>query len=386
MKFLVLLSLCLLATQAYAGVHKINLKRMESARRTLQSMSASRQKIAARWEGDLPHEKITNYMDAQYFGDIEIGTPAQSFKVIFDTGSSNLWVPSKKCGLFNIACRTHNKYDSKKSSTYQEDGSKFEIRYGTGAMEGFVSGDKVCVAGACVKNQKFAEATKEPGIAFIAAKFDGILGMGFNTISVNHLPTVFDNMVSQNVVDSAVFSFWLNRNPEDSNGGQLVLGGIDDSLYTGAIDYIPVTRKGYWQVHMEGMTVGDDSTMACKGGCEAVMDTGTSLIAGPKEAVDAINRAIGAKIIPITGEAMIECSKIPELPTISFKFNGKTYELTGEEYVLKVTQGPVTQCISGFMGLKTPGGLFILGDVFLGKYYNIYDVENSRVGLATATK
>merc|ERR1712038_958921 len=369
MRFLVLAALCLLATQAHAGVQKINLRRMDSARKTLKSLEVSRQNTIARWEGSLPHEKITNYMDAQYYGEIEIGTPGQKFNVIF-----------------NIACRTHNKYDSTKSSSYVADGSAFSIAYGTGAMKGFVSGDKVCVAGTCVSEQKFAEATKEPGLAFIAAKFDGILGMGFSTISVNHLPTVFDNMVDQKAVDSPVFSFWLNRNPEDSNGGQLVLGGVDDSLYTGEINYLPLSKKAYWQVSMDGMTVGGDSRMACSGGCEVVMDTGTSLIVGPKAQINAINKAIGAKIIPITGEGIVDCAKISELPTIEFELGGKKYPLTGEDYILKVTQGAMTQCLSGFAGMNTPNGLMILGDVFLGKYYSVYDVANSQVGLATATK
>jgi len=252
-------------------------------------------------------------------------------------------------------------------------------------MKGFVSGDKVCVAGtACVKNQKFAEATKEPGLAFVAAKFDGILGMGFSTISINHLPTVFDTMVAQGVVEDSVFSFWLNRNPDDSNGGQLVLGGVDDSLYTGEINYLPITREGYWQVKMDGMTVGGDSSMACVGGCQAVLDTGTSLIVGPKAQMEAINKAIGAKIIPITGQAIIDCDKLSELPVISFNLGGKKYDLTGEEYVLKVSQAGQTECLSGFAPLNTPDGLIILGDVFLGKFYSIYDVGNSRAGLATA--
>lgn len=80
---------------------------------------------------------LTNYMDAQYYGTIEIGNPPQEFSVIFDTGSSNTWVPSKKC--HSLACYLHNRYDSSESETYEQDSRAFAIRYGSGAVEGFIS-------------------------------------------------------------------------------------------------------------------------------------------------------------------------------------------------------------------------------------------------------
>lgn len=247
---------------------------------------------------------LKNYMDAQYFGEIGIGSPPQIFTVIFDTGSSNIWVPSSKC-YFSLPCYFHAKYKAGKSSTYTKKGNRCSISYGSGTISGFFSQDNVQVGELIVKDQVFIEATREGSLTFLLAKFDGIVGLGFPEISVGKVPPIWSSMVDQNLLDKKVFSFWLNRNADDSNGGELVFGGSDPKHYKGNHTYVPVSRQGYWQFDMGDFLVGGKSTGYCTGGCAAIVDSGTSLLGAPTTVVAQINHAIGAE-----GIVSMECKQI----------------------------------------------------------------------------
>ncbi|KAK4386711.1 Aspartic proteinase A1 [Sesamum angolense] len=241
---------------------------------------------------------LENYMDAQYYGEIGIGTPPQKFTVIFDTGSSNLWVPSSKC-YFSLPCYVHSKYRSSQSRTYKMNGKSAAIQYGTGSISGFLVG--------ITSRLEFIEATSEPGVTFLVAKFDGILGLGFQEISVGNATPVWYNMVKQGLVKEPVFSFWLNRNENEEEGGELVFGGVDPHHYKGQHTYVPVTQKGYWQFEMGDVLIDGKKTGHCSSRCSAIADSGTSLIAGPTTVIAMINQAIGA-----SGVVSQECKSVVE--------------------------------------------------------------------------
>ncbi|CAJ2631784.1 unnamed protein product [Trifolium pratense] len=264
-----------------------------------QHLRSGRPMMGALSNGE-PIVPLKDYMNAQYFGEIGIGTPPQTFTVIFDTGSSNLWVPSSKC-YFSLACYTHNWYKAKKSHTYNKNGTSCKISYGTGSISGFFSQDNIKVGSSIVKNQDFIEATREGSLTFLAGKFDGIFGLGFQEISVGRALPVWYNMVEQHLVSEKVFSFWLNGNPNAKKGGELVFGGVDPKHFKGNHTYVPVTEKGYWQIEMGDFFIGGSST----GGCAAIVDSGTSLLAGPTAVVTEINHAIGAE-----GVLSVECKEV----------------------------------------------------------------------------
>jgi len=118
-----------------------------------------------------------------------------------------------------------------------------------------------------------------------------------------------------------------------------------------------------------------------------IADSGTSLITGPKAEIDALNEMLGG-IPVIAGEYAINCTKIPDLPPLIFNVAGSQLVLEGKDYVLDVEDG-TNVCILGFIGFDIPppaGPLWILGDVFIGKFYSIFDFGNDRIGFAQATK
>ncbi|KAK3896347.1 vacuolar protease, partial [Staphylotrichum tortipilum] len=309
----------------------------------------------------------------QYFSEITIGNPPQSFKVALDTSSSNLWVPSIQCD--SIACFLHSKYNSSASSTYKSNGTSIEIRYISSILHGFVSQDTVTIGDITIKGQDFAEATSEPGPGFGFVRYDGILGLGYDTISVNRIIPPFYKMVEQKLVDEPVFAFYLDGPNGES---EVVFGGVDKDKYEGKITTIPLRRRAYWEVDFESISYDNDTAGIKNTG--AILDTSTSFITLPISLAEMVNAQLGAKKGFGGSQYFIDCSKRPSLKDITLNLAGYDFPLSPYDYILEASG----RCFSAFMGVEFAKPLAILGDTFLRRYYSIYDAGANTVGLAQA--
>ncbi|XP_075568406.1 LOW QUALITY PROTEIN: pepsin A-like [Pelecanus crispus] len=318
-------------------------------------------------------EPMTNFLDNSYFGTISIGTPTQEFTVIFDTGSSNLWVPSVYCS--SPGCRDHRRFNPAESSTFVGTNESLYIAYGTGSMTGVLGYDNVKVADIKVIDQIFGLAETEPGNFFYYCLFDGILGLAFPSIASSGATPVFDNMMSEGLVAKDLFSVYLSK--DEQKGSFVLFGAVDNAYTTNGIHWIPLSAETYWQITMDSVSIGGEP-VACSNGCQAIVDTGTSLLAVPNGALNAILGALG---VSVGSNGQISCSAISSLPDVVFNIHGNAFAVPPRAYVIEMDGS----CMLGFQGMNAPteaGELWILGDVFIREYYVIFDRANNMVGLS----
>ncbi|XP_030078160.1 pepsin A [Microcaecilia unicolor] len=317
---------------------------------------------------------LVNHLDIDYFGMIQIGTPPQDFTVIFDTGSTELWVPSTYC--HNSACLKHRRFDPNQSSTFQPTNQKIAVHYGTGAMTAVLGRDVVQVGSVTVTNQVFGLSETEDQFLY-HVPYDGILGLAYPKHSSNQPTPVFDNMWNEGLLSQDLFSFYLS--PDDEDGSVVIFGGIDSSYYTGSLSWVPVSVERKWQITIDSISI-NGQVVACSGGCQAIVDTGTTLIDGPPADINNIESYIGGTP-DSDGEFFIDCNSTSSLPEIVFQLNGIQFPLSASSYVSQYTN----YCKSGFHGRSlhnTSGYTWVLGGVFLREYFAVFDRGNNQVGFA----
>ncbi|XP_066109043.1 gastricsin [Saccopteryx bilineata] len=388
MKWMVVALLCLQLLEA--KVVKVPLKKFKSIRETMKEkglledfLRTHKYDPAQKYRfGDfsVAYEPMA-YMDAAYFGEISIGTPPQNFLVLFDTGSSNLWVPSVYCQ--SQACTGHRRFNPGQSSTYSTNGQTFSLQYGSGSLTGLFGYDTLTVQSIQVPNQEFGLSENEPGTNFVYAQFDGIMGMGYPALAEGGATTALQGLLQEGALTSPVFSFYLSNQQGSQNGGAVVLGGVDNSLYQGQIYWAPVTQELYWQIGVEEFLIGGQASGWCSQGCQAIVDTGTSLLTVPQQYMSALLQATGAQEDQY-GQFVVNCNYIQNLPTFTFIINGVQFPLPPSSYILNNNGYCTVGVEPTYLPSQNGQPLWILGDVFLRAYYSVYDMGNNRVGFATA--
>lgn len=327
-----------------------------------------------------PFAPITDYLNMQYLGPVSIGSPAQDFTVVYDTGSSNLWVEASTCS--GNGCNAPQKFDTSASSTWKSSDEPLSIQYGSGSIDGSEGTDTVTFANLTVANQGVGVITSATGMS---GPMDGILGLAFKSIAQDGALPVVPHLYQQGLISKEVFGVFLGNDTK----GEITLGGVDQARFSGEINYVQLSAEEWFLFNLDSSSVnGQTLPKGSFGSMAAIADTGTSLLVMPAATFTAFRKQVPAATY--NGQAglyTVPCNAVEGLPDLVFVIGGNTFTLTGDDYIVRLADGPGnTLCAVGIMSMQSSpfGPQFILGDVFLRKYYSVFDMANGRVGFAKA--
>ncbi|KAJ2467544.1 aspartic proteinase precursor, partial [Coemansia sp. RSA 2320] len=185
-----------------------------------------------------------------------LGTPPQKFSVVFDTGSSDFWIPSVDCD--STACEAHSRFNSTASSSYITSHLPFSLNYGTGGLIGQVGADTLLVGNVSTPGMHVGLAT-HMGRFFRTTQFDGVFGLGFPKLSRLQADPPLYTMVQAGLLEKPVFSVWVREGKNGQHaGGEVVLGGVNAKRFEGPVCTIPIVRKMYWEVELNGLLINEN--------------------------------------------------------------------------------------------------------------------------------
>ncbi|CCL99647.1 uncharacterized protein FIBRA_01667 [Fibroporia radiculosa] len=352
---------------------------------------------------DMSMPLINQGYDMAYIGTVSVGSPPQTFQIVMDTGSSDLWLASTSCASCPLDTPGYN---LSASSTYKNttiasltsiSTNEISIQYNGGVVLGALASDTVSMAGFTVDPQTFLVANAVSGNV-LSPNVSGIMGLAFQGLSATDAVPFWQALVNNGQLSSPEMAFYLTRvidNPnatENMPGGVFTLGGTNSSLYTGDVEYITLADSSaltFWLLTVQNVTIqGSPIKISTGNAATASIDTGTSLIGAPQDAVEAIykmvpgSRALGGNY---TGFYSFPCST---LVNVSVSFGGQLWPISPED----MNWGPIgqteTQCMGGIFSLDvvspsaTGGPDWIFGDAFMKNVYSVFRVNPPAVGFA----
>ncbi|CAH1408063.1 unnamed protein product [Nezara viridula] len=356
-----------------SGFHSIPLKKVK-VKQALPFRTGANRLFRGRFPMSLD---LINFKNLQYYGIVSVGTPPQEFNVLFDTGSDLFWIPSINDSTTCGSAGDHSQFRNKNSRTYQSANQKVSYQYVKGHLDVALAKDTVTVGDIVVQQQLFGLSLRGD---CDGQTFDGILGMSFT--ASEERTTLFENMIKQNLLSQPIFSFYLNRNVDSNSGGRLIIGGLDpNNGGNNTFDVHNVVEDSqFWSVRTDEIRLGS-YTISKR--IHAVLDTGTSLIIAPTSAWQEVLTTFEKYDVEMDESSLlvVKCSKIDQLPQITFVIDGKSYSLSGRDYLLTNLQ------TSGYclIGISTANinNEWILGDIFLGKYYTVFNYKDRTVSISS---
>lgn len=299
---------------------------------------------------------------SQYVGKIDIGTPRQTFNVVFDTGSSNLWVPSSKCR--SSSCFLKNQYTAQQSSGFTEINKKMYVTFGAGTVQGHLARDTVSFGNGkvAVKNQLFGMIEKESGGIFRTKKFDGILGLAFDSLSSYKTHLVFTNLAHQHLLKYTMISFYIQQKGPSA----VEFGYPRRRFYSGDINWIDVSEKKYWKIKLIDIKVGKKHLNLCPHKhCDLVLDTGMHMFTSPTSMTHTIRHAVGAG-----------CNTEPVTYVVT---DGKqTHNLVVDAEHYQIKNGD--NCKPAFVSMDMD--FLIVGNMFMRQYLTVFRRSPAQIGFA----
>jgi cathepsin D len=336
-------------------------------------------------------------IDSAYIATVSFGTPPQNFEVVLDTGSIAAWVAGKNCSTCDPEIP---KFSTKNSSTFHNTGKEVPLAYGSGSMTGTLARDAVSIAGLKTSKQPFLVANGVDDVInqLFRGFLSGIIGLGFPDEDQKGLTPLWLSLASNGKLAAKTMSFFMARHIDDptvgndakSDGGVFTMGGTNSSYYKGDIEYLELankTRSPYWLLPVKNITA--QGKVVKLNASEAAIDTGTTLIGGPTDAVKAIwSKVKGSKPHEdMPGFFTFPCKT--EV-SVSLSFGGKSWPINPTDMNLgPYDEKDTKNCLGGIFdlggGSTTIGsGLpaWIIGDTFLKNVYSVFRADPLSVGFA----
>ncbi|PKK48834.1 hypothetical protein CI102_6320 [Trichoderma harzianum] len=315
----------------------------------------------------------------KWYGELNVGTPPQTLTVVFDTGSSDVVIPSTQCDANPGCTGLQHRFAPEKSETFTSLNGSFRISYSTGTgvvasgnveIEGVISRDVISVAGLQVQDFQFGLITNQSA-ALGVDPFDGIVGMGFPSGLTTDPHTFLGGVNGSGQIPEAVYGLYLT--PQSVGHAEISLGGVDSSKLVSEINYIPVFPA-----------TGQFNGLSKKS--MLTIRSPMSNIVAPKNDAEEIYAMISPDIKPVdsVGTYGIPCSKLKDIKSsISFTIGGRNYTIPSQE----LSVGPISDQPEICQTLINSSGdeaksLWVIGGSLLKYYYTVWDIENVRFGLA----